>query len=228
MRFTVLTIFPEIFDGFTRTSLIEKALAKKFIEIDIVNIRDFSSAPHHKVDDEPYGGGAGMVLSPEPLAKAIEYAKKKNPNSKVILMTPSGKSFKQEIAENLAEKSQSLIIICGRYEGIDQRIIDIYVDEEYSIGDYVLMGGEIPAMAVIEAISRLKNNVLGNSESVVNESFSGTNKILEAPQYTRPRSFNNKEVPEILCSGNHKAIEKWREEKALEKTKLNRPELINE
>ncbi len=224
MQIFVLTIFPEIFSSFLKTSLIEKAIKKNILSIDIVNIRDFSSPPHYKVDDEPYGGGAGMVLKPEPIFEAIKNLKEKIEDAHTILLTPSGNTFNQQKAVDFSQKD-NLIFICGRYEGVDQRVIDLCVDEEMSIGDYVLMGGEIPAMAIIEATSRLIPNVIGNSESIITESFS--ENFLEAPQYTHPEEFQGLKVPNVLLSGHHKNIKKWREEKSLEKTKKVRPELLN-
>jgi tRNA (guanine37-N1)-methyltransferase len=227
MKIVILTIFPELFDSFLSTSLITKALQNKKIELQTINIRDFSEAPHYKVDDTPYGGGAGMVFKPEPVLNAIKFAKKECPNAKVIYLSPSGVPYKQALAKQLS-KDEQLILLCGRYEGIDQRVIDQAVDMELSIGDYVLMGGEIPAMVVIESITRLVDNVLGNTESLEIESFSESPEglLLEAPQYTRPPVFNGQPVPEVLLSGNHKEIEKWRRQKSLEKTNLIRPDLI--
>ncbi len=223
MQIFVLTIFPEIFSSFLKTSLIEKAINKGLISIDIVNIRDFASPPHYKVDDEPYGGGAGMVLKPEPIFLAIKAIKEKIQDVYTVLLTPSGNTFSQKKAQDLSKK-ENLIFICGRYEGVDQRVIDLCVDEEISIGDYILMGGEIPSMAIIEATTRLIPNVIGNFKSTVVESFSAN--LLEAPQYTHPEEFQGQKVPSTLLSGNHKNIQKWREEKSFEKTKKVRPDLL--
>lgn len=223
MQIFVLTIFPEIFSSFLKTSLIEKAVNKGLISIDIVNIRDFASPPHYKVDDEPYGGGAGMVLKPEPIFLAIKAIKEKIQDVYTVLLTPSGNTFSQKKAQDLSKK-ENLIFICGRYEGVDQRVIDLCVDEEISIGDYILMGGEIPSMAIIEATTRLIPNVIGNFKSTVVESFSAN--LLEAPQYTHPEEFQGQKVPSTLLSGNHKNIQKWREEKSFEKTKKVRPDLL--
>lgn len=224
MKIAVLTIFPEIFQSFLSTSLLKKAIDNNILNINVVNIRDFASPPHYKVDDEPYGGGAGMVLKPEPIFYAIENIKKTMDNPYVVLLTPSGNTFNQSKAKEFSKKD-NIIFICGRYEGIDERVKELVVDEEISIGDYVLMGGEIPAMAVIEATTRLIPNVIGNTESVICESFS--DNLLEAPQYTRPEEFMGLKVPSVLISGHHENIKKWREEQALEKTKKVRPELLN-
>ena len=188
------------------------------------NLRDFASPPHFKVDDTLYGGSPGMLMTPIPLSKAIDHAKSILLDSKVIFFTPSGLIFNQEKAQNCS-RLKEVILICGRYEGIDQRIIDLYVDFEISIGDYILMGGELPAMVYIEAVSRLIPNVLGNAESIIDESF-GATKLLEPPQYTKPETFKNIKVPEILLSGHHKNINKWRTEKSEEKTSLRRPDLL--
>lgn len=230
MNVCILSIFPEIFSGFLTQSLISKALANSKFTIDIINIRNFATPPHNQVDDSPYGGGAGMVMKPEPLALAIEEAKKRYTKAKVILMSPSGNLFNQEKAEQLSQLEQ-IILICGRYEGIDQRVIDIFVDHEISIGDYVLMGGEVPAMAVIEATLRLRENIIGNALSIKEESFSiskNGKRLLEAPHYTRPQEFRGITVPEVLLSGDHKGVNNWRYNQALQKTEKRRPDLLKE
>lgn len=227
MRVEILTLFPEIFKGFFEASLIGKAIERGLLSVTITQIRDFADAPHYHVDDTPYGGGAGMVMRPEPLSRAIEAARSRLPNAKIILLSASGELFTQAKASNLSE-AQELILICGRYEGVDQRVIDLYVDHEICIGDYVLMGGELPAMVLIEASLRLVPEVLGNSESTLNESFSANKETLqlEAPHYTRPAEFSGVKVPEVLLSGNHAQIEKWRSEKGLAVTRLRRPDLL--
>lgn len=227
MKIEVLTIFPEIFSGFTSSSLIGKAVNKGLISINLRNIRDFSGPPHYQVDDSPYGGGAGMVMRPEPLSGAIEAAKAALPKAKVCLLSPAGKTFNQSKANDLS-KAEELILICGRYEGVDQRVIDLSVDEEISIGDFVLMGGETAAMAIIEATVRLIPDVVGNSESTLTESFQsqGDETLLEAPQYTRPIEFKGLKVPEVLLSGNHKDIAAWRKERSLTLTQERRPDLL--
>lgn len=227
-RIEILTIFPELFDSFISCSLIGKACEKNLLSINCLNIRDFAPAPHHHVDDIPYGGGAGMLFKPEPLTAAIEDAKKRLPKAKVLLMTPAGKLFKQSDAKRLATE-EDFIFICGRYEGIDERVVELFVDESFSIGDYVLMGGEVPAMAIIEAVTRLQNNIIGNSESLVDESFTTTSNeqvLLEAPQYTRPPEFRGLKVPEILLCGDPKKIAVWRETEAIKRTQKYRPELL--
>lgn len=227
MKIEVLTIFPEIFSGFMSSSLIGKAAEKGILSISLRNIRDYSDPPHFQVDEAPYGGGAGMVMKPAPLARAIEAAKAALPKAKVVLLSPAGEKFSQTAAQRLSEE-QEVIIVCGRYEGIDQRVIDLYVDREISLGDYVLMGGETAAMVIIEASARLIADVVGNSESTVKESFqpSEAGLLLEAPQYTRPAEFGGLKVPEVLLSGNHKDIEAWRRESSLKLTKERRPDLI--
>lgn len=219
MKFNVLTLFPEMFE-IVQKSIIGKAIEKKIIEINVIDIRDFSKNKHKKVDDTPYGGGAGMVMKPDVVYDA--YKSLENKNAKVIYMTPQGKKLNQQKVEELS-KEENLIILCGHYEGIDQRVIDEIVDEEISIGDYVLTGGEIPAMVLIDSVSRYVNGVI-SEESTSEESFS--NGLLEYPQYTRPEIFNEKRVPEVLISGHHENIEKWRKEKSLEITKRKRPDLL--
>lgn len=218
MIFDVLTLFPEMFEPLNM-SIIGRAKEKKLININLINIRDFSKDKHKKVDDTPYGGGAGMVMKADVVYDA--YKSIQNKNGKVIYMSPQGKKLNQKKVEELA-KEEHLIILCGHYEGIDQRVIDKIVDEEISIGDYVLTGGEIPAMVLIDAISRYKNGVIAE-ESRKEESF--TNGLLEYPQYTRPEVFEGMKVPEVLLSGHHENIEKWRKKEALRITNLKRPDL---
>ncbi|MDB5037834.1 MAG: trmD [Bacteriovoracaceae bacterium] len=219
MKFSLLTIHPSILAGICSDGLLSKAQKKNLLKIDIVNIRDFADAPHFKVDDKPYGGGPGMVLKCEPIARAVEAAKAKNPDSKtrVIVFSAKGKKFNQTSVHRLL-KYEHLILICGRYEGIDERIADYYADEEIRIGDYVLMGGEVAAGVVVEAVGRQVPGVLGNPNSLVAESFS--QEILkEHAQYTRPPVFDGHEVPEVLLEGNHSLIEKWRAAKSSERKK---------
>ena len=221
MKFDVLTLFPEMFEPI-KQSIIGKAIEKEIIEINFINIRDFSDNKHKKVDDTPYGGGAGMVMMPDVVYKAYLSIKDRE-NAKVIYLSPKGKTLNQAKVETLS-KEEHIILLCGHYEGIDQRVIDEIVNEEISIGDYVLTGGEIPAMVLIDSVSRYIEGVL-KDESIREESFS--NGLLEYPQYTRPEVFLNKKVPEVLLSGHHENIKKWREEQALKITKQKRPDLLN-
>ena len=221
MNFDVLTLFPEMFKPLEE-SIIGRARKNKQININLVNIRDFSENKHKKVDDTPYGGGAGMVMMPDIVYKAYKSLENKE-DAKVIYMSPQGKTLNQKKVVNLS-KEKHLIILCGHYEGIDQRVLDKIVDEEISIGDYVLTGGEIPAMVLIDSVSRYVEGVL-SKESIEEESFS--NNLLEYPQYTRPEVFEGIKVPDVLLSGNHQEIEKWRKEKSLEITKIKRPDLLN-
>ena len=220
MKFDVLTLFPEMFEPLN-SSIIGRAKEKNLIDINLINIRDFSKDKHKKVDDTPYGGGAGMVMMPDVVYDA--YKSIKDESAKVIYMSPQGKKLTQKKVEELA-KNKHLIILCGHYEGIDQRVIDKIVDEEISIGDYVLTGGEIPAMVLIDSVSRYSEGVI-TKESTNEESF--TNGLLEYPQYTRPEVFEGEKVPEVLLSGHHANIEKWRKEKSLEITAKKRPDLLN-
>lgn len=210
MRFDILTIFPNIFDSYLKESIIARAIEEKHIEIHVHDIRDHTKDKHKRVDDVPFGGGAGMVMTPQPLDSAITHVKKKN-KGPVIFLTPQGQTFSQTKAERFAAKSQDLILLCGRYEGIDQRIRDLHVDQEISIGKFVLTGGELPAMVLVDAVSRLIPGVLGKEESHQEDSFSkALNRKKEYPHYTRPATFKGMEVPEVLLSGHHKKIETWR------------------
>jgi tRNA (guanine37-N1)-methyltransferase len=211
MEFHVLTIFPEMFNGFLNESILKKAQGKGVIKIILHDIRDYSQDKHRKVDDTPYGGGAGMLFTPQPLFDCIEAVKKKAPKAPVIYMTPKGKKLTQTTVERLNKKFTQLILLCGHYEGIDQRVIDSLVDMEISIGDYVLSGGEIAAMTVIDAISRLVPGAIGREASHEEETFSkklGRKK--EYPHYTKPADFRGMKVPEVLLNGHHAEIEKWR------------------
>ncbi len=221
MRFDILTIFPEYFDVL-KQSLLGKAIEEGKFSVEISNIRDFSKDKHKKTDDTPYGGGAGMVMTPDPIVSAIESV---DPAHKAwrIYMSPRGKTLNQAKVEELA-KQDRILLLCGDYEGVDQRALDICIDEELSIGDYVLTGGELPALVTINAVARYVDGVLGSSESTSEESFS--NGLLEYPQYTRPEVYRGMAVPSVLKGGNHKDITKWREEKSLEITMKNRPDLF--
>jgi len=225
MKYTVLTLFPEITDAFFSNSIMAKAIKQGIIEYKAVNIRDFAFDKHKTCDDAPYGGGPGMLMLPEPLDSAIKSVLPSSTSCKrprVIYLSPSGRLFNQETAHEFAAESE-LILICGRYEGIDQRIIDRYVDDEISIGDYVLSSGETAALAVIDATYRLVDNVIC-ADSLSEESFSGG--LLEYPQFTRPEVFDTMKVPEVLMSGHHEQIRLWRLEKRVEKTLKQRPDLI--
>lgn len=219
MKFDILTLFPEMFETLNQ-SIIGKAVEKKLININTINIRDFSKDKHKKVDDTPYGGGAGMVIRPDVVYEAYKSIEDKN--AKVIYLSPQGKTLTQEKVKMLS-KEEHIILLCGHYEGIDQRVLEEIVDEEISIGDYVLTGGELPAMVLIDAVSRYIEGVI-SKESTEEESFS--EGLLEYPQYTRPEIFLGKKVPEILLSGHHENIKKWREEKSLEITRQKRPDLL--
>ncbi|MBE7075268.1 MAG: tRNA (guanosine(37)-N1)-methyltransferase TrmD [Clostridiales bacterium] len=220
MRLDIITIFPDMFQPL-KESIIKRAVQKQVVEINIVNLRDYSKDAHKKTDDIPYGGGAGMVMTPQPLYDAINALKTQN--AKVIYMSPRGRVFKQATAKEMS-KLEHIILVCGHYEGIDERIIELCNMEELSIGDYVLTGGELPAMVVADSIIRLLDGAI-TTESLNEESFSCG--LLEYPQYTRPQNFMGKEVPSVLLSGHHANIEKWRKEKSLEITKKNRPDLLN-
>ena len=220
-RITVLTLFPEMFDAINH-SIIKRALDNNIFEINVVNIRDFSKDIHKKCDDYPYGGGAGMVMMVQPIVDAFKSLNLKNP--KVIYTSPRGKTFNQSMAKNLASY-EDIVILCGHYEGVDQRAIDILGAEEISIGDYVLTGGELPAMVMIDSLARNIEGVI-NSQSLEDESFS--KGLLEYPQYTRPEEFEGLKVPDVLLSGHHENIDKWREKKSIEITKKNRPDLLGE
>lgn len=221
MKIKVATLFPEMFECMN-SGIMGKAIEKGLVEMQIVNIRDFSTDKHKKCDDYPFGGGAGMVMTPQPLRDTIKFL---DPNRefKRIYMSPKGGTLSQKVVEELATQDK-LLFVCGSYEGIDQRIIDKDIDEELSIGDYVLTGGELPAMVVINATARYVKGVLGSEQSTDEESFS--NGLLEYPQYTRPQNFEGEEVPSVLLSGNHGEIAKWRQEKQLEITKQYRPDLL--
>lgn len=210
MKIQVITLFPEMFPGVMDTSMLWKAQDKKILEISYVNLRDFGLGPRKTVDDTPYGGGDGMLLKPEPLFAAVEAAKKNDPEALVLLMTARGDRYVQATARALATTAKGLIIICGRYEGYDERIVSV-VDQQISVGDYILTGGELPAMTVIDSVVRLLPGVLGGETSADIESFSD-GKTLEFPQYTRPEDFKGQKVPDVLLSGNHAEIAKWRKE----------------
>ncbi|MDA3941671.1 MAG: tRNA (guanosine(37)-N1)-methyltransferase TrmD [Spirochaetia bacterium] len=219
MKITVLSLFPDIIDSFFTSSIMAKAVEKGLIEYSLINIRDFALDKHKTCDDAPYGGGAGMVLKPEPLAAALDSIG--GSLKRVIYPSPSGIKFDQNQAERLAGYDE-LVFVCGRYEGIDQRIIDLYIDEEISIGDYVISSGEISTLVIIDSVYRLLEGVI-SSESLLEESF--TNGLLEYPHYTRPADFRGLDVPDVLLSGNHAKIDEWRNNKRILKTRENRPDI---
>lgn len=223
MKFDVLTLFPGMFSGPFDNSIIRRAQDKQLVEIQLHNIRDYATDKHQTADDAPYGGGAGMVMKVEPLAACIQDVKKMNPESTVVMTSPQGRPFNQELASELAGRS-GLIIICGRYEGIDERVRQLYVEEDISLGDFILSGGEIAAMTLVDAVTRLIPGVLGSDESAITDSFS--DGLLEYPQYTRPPEFMGLNVPEVLLSGNHELIRKWRRRESLRKTRQLRPDLL--
>ena len=223
LRFDIVSIFPGMFESPFGESIIQRARQEGLLDIRLHDLRDYSLNKHRKVDDNPFGGGVGMVMNVEPIARAISAVKKEVPETRTILLSPGGRPLDQEKAWELS-RLPSLTLICGRYEGIDERIRLHYVDEEISIGDYVLTGGELPAMVLVESISRLLPGVLGDPESVVEESFH--NDLLEYPQYTRPRDYEGFKVPEILVSGDPKKIRDWQKSEALKKTTQVRPDLL--
>ncbi len=221
MKIDILTLFPEMFEGFVNTSIIKRAIDKKLIEINVHNIRDYSPFKNKRVDDYPYGGGEGMVLMCEPVVSAIEDVKTED--SLVILMTPQGEKFNQKKAYELKEKKH-IILVCGHYEGFDERIRN-YVDLELSIGDYILTGGELPSMIITDSITRLIDGVILH-ESSLNESFN--DNLLDYPVYTKPSDFRGDKVPEVLLSGHHENINKWRKEESIKRTRIRRPDLLKD
>ncbi|MDY6014930.1 MAG: tRNA (guanosine(37)-N1)-methyltransferase TrmD [Bacilli bacterium] len=221
MRIDILTLFPSMFDGFLNESIINRAIKRNLVQINVINFRDYTLDPHGKVDDTPYGGGAGMVLTPQPIFDAVEDLKTEN--TKVILLTPDGKTYNQEMAYSYS-KEEHIILICGHYEGFDERIRTL-ADSEISIGDYVLTGGEIPSMVITDSITRLIDGVI-EKESHEYDSFN--NNLLDYPTYTKPRDFRGMKVPDVLTSGNHKEIEKYRLEQQIKRTKERRPDLLKE
>ncbi|MEW6424557.1 MAG: tRNA (guanosine(37)-N1)-methyltransferase TrmD [Bacillota bacterium] len=224
MQIYILTLFPEMFAGPFDASIIKRAREKGLIKIDLVNIRDFSKNKHRTVDDAPFGGGPGMVVAAEPVFEAVDWLKRQNVKTeRIILLSPAGRPFNQALARELS-REKTLILICGHYEGIDERVREHLVTEEISIGDYVLTGGELPAMVVVDAVARLLPGVLGRDASAAEESFS--NSLLEYPHYTRPREYRGYPVPEVLLSGHHEQIRAWRRRQALLRTLENRPDLL--
>jgi tRNA (guanine37-N1)-methyltransferase len=223
MIIDILTIFPGMVAGPISESIIGKAVDRKLIEIRVINLRDYAADPHRTTDDRPFGGGSGMVMKPEPLAAAIGDVRESDPAVRVILLSPQGRLFDQGIAFELSRLNH-ICLVCGRYEGVDERIRNHFVDDEISIGDYVLTGGELPALVMVDAVARLLPGVLGSDESLTEESFIAG--LLEYPHYTRPEIFGDYRVPEILISGNHGAIRRWRRQQALMRTWQRRPDLL--
>lgn len=228
MRIDIITIFPKMFEPILNESIIKRAQHKKKVKIHVHDLRDYSSNRHRKVDDRPFGGGSGMVLASEPIFRAVEditqSKRRKTKSAKVILLCPQGKTLTQKMAKRLSGQKH-LILICGHYEGVDERVRQYLVDEEISIGDYVLTGGELAAMVLSDALIRLIPGVLGDKNSLNFESFEGN--LLEYPQYTRPADFRGKKVPALLLSGDHKKIKNWRQEQAVKRTRQKRPDLLN-
>jgi tRNA (guanine37-N1)-methyltransferase len=224
MRIDVLTLFPEMFQGVFDSGIMKRAVEQKLVTIGVHNIRDYTRDKHHTADDYPYGGGAGMVLKPEPIFEAVEAIDKKE-GTPIILLSPQGRLFRQRVAEELAQHSQ-LVLICGHYEGVDERVREHLATEEISIGDYVLSGGELAAMVVMESVFRLVPGVLGSEESPLDDSHVGG--LLEYPQYTRPPEYRGWPVPEVLLSGNHAQIKSWRRQQAIRRTLEKRPELLSQ
>jgi len=224
MRCDVLTIFPDIIKAYLNESILRRAQEKGLLDVRVYNLRDFASGRHRKVDDYPFGGGAGMVLKPEPIFEAVESLKGDGEERRVVLLSPQGRVFTQSIAEEFSKSGQRFIFICGRYEGIDERVRLALIDEEISIGDYVITGGELATLIIIDAATRLIPGALGDERSAEEESF--TSQLLEYPHYTRPRDFRGMKVPEVLLSGNHKEIWLWRRREALRRTLRMRPDLL--
>jgi tRNA (guanine37-N1)-methyltransferase len=225
MRFDIITIFPELFNGVLECGIVRRARQSGILDARVVNLRDFASDKHRTVDDRPFGGGEGMVFMPGPLFDAVDFCRgpEGKDGARVVLLSPQGRLWSQEMARDFATIPHA-ILICGRYEGVDQRVVDNLVDWEISIGDFILTGGEIPAMVILDSVVRLLPGALGNQESALNESF--CTGLLDYPQYTRPAVFRDMSVPEVLLSGDHARIDRWRKERALQKTRECRPEMV--
>ncbi len=227
MRLDVLTLFPEMFSGYLSQSILNKSIERGLVEIHVHNMRDWSTEKHNKIDDRPFGGGPGMILMVEPVVNCVRDVQKMAPEpGTLILTTPQGQRLNQPLVEDLAVKKR-FVVLCGRYEGFDQRVIDILQPMELSIGDYILNGGEVASMVLIDSLVRMVPGVLGDELSNWDDSFSRGNRMLEYPQYTRPREFEGHEVPDVLLGGNHGAIEDWRKKQSLEKTKQRRSDLLD-
>lgn len=223
MRFSVITLFPELVESVIAEGVVGRAEKRGLMELQCVNPRDFTEDAHRTVDDRPYGGGPGMVMRPDCLLRTIRSERKRLGEAKVIYLSPQGKPLEQSMLQSLS-KEANVVLLCGRYEGVDERVIDLEVDEEWSIGDYVLSGGELAAMVVVDGVTRLLPEALGHKESAVEDSF--TDGLLDCPHYTRPEQIEDLEVPKVLLSGNHQHIEKWRRKQALGRTQLRRPDLL--
>jgi len=228
MRFDVLSLFPEMFAGYLGQSLLKRAIVGGLVEVRLHDVRDFAHDKHHKVDDRPFGGGPGMVLKPEPCVECVEAVQQQGPEpGHLVMLTPQGRRFDQRTVERLAGHER-LLLLCGRYEGFDERIREILKPEEISIGDFILNGGEVAAMAVIDAVIRLVPGVLGDEQSCEDDSFSGEGRLLEFAQYTRPREYRGLEVPEVLLSGHHQEIARWRNESRVERTRRRQADLMED
>lgn len=226
MRFDILTLFPDMFPGYLSQSILNKAIERGLVEIHVHNMRDWAKGRHNKIDDTPYGGGPGMVLMVDPVVNCVREVQKMAPDpGTVVMLTPQGQRLNQPLVEEYAIKKR-MILLCGRYEGFDQRVIDILQPQEISIGDYILNGGEVASMVLVDSLVRMVPGVLGDELSSFDDSFSRGNRMLEYPQYTKPREFEGHNVPEILLGGNHGEIEKWRKAKSLENTKNKRSDLL--
>ncbi len=223
MRIDIITIFPELFTGVLDCGILRRARSSSAVDVRLINLRDFTADKHRSVGDRPYGGGEGMVFMPGPLFEAVEFCRGGEKEAQVVLLSPQGQIWSQALAEEFS-KIGHVVLICGRYEGVDQRVIDNLIDREISIGDFILTGGEIPAMVVLDSVVRLTPGALGSKDSALNESFSSG--LLDYPQYTRPAEFRGMAVPEVLLSGNHAEIERWRKAQAIENTMQRRPELV--
>ena len=227
MRFDVLTLFPEMFSGYLGQSLLKRAIDAGIVDVELHNIRDWAQGKHKQVDDRPFGGGPGMVLRPEPVVDCVEAVQRQGDGAgHLVLLSPQGRPLDQRVAIELASHER-LVLLCGRYEGIDQRAIDLLKPDELSIGDYILGGGEVAAMVVIDAVVRLVPGVLGDEESNKQDSFSGEPPLLEFPQYTRPREYRGLKVPDVLMTGNHPDIARWREEQKMQRTRERRADLLD-
>ncbi len=225
MRFDILTIFPGMFRGPLEESILKRAQEKKLVEIAVHDLRKWARDKHNTTDDRPFGGGPGMLMKPEPIFEAVEDLKRDAPTARVVLLTPQGRKFSQQVAQELAQQKH-LALVCGHYEGVDERVRTALVDDEISIGDYVLTNGALAAIVVVDAVARLVPGVLGHADSAKDESFTGGG--LEYPQYTRPAEFRGMKVPEVLVSGDHAAIARWRAEQSRQRTRERRPDLLNE